>query len=278
MTRPRYQDIETVLPQLPKAMRRVALYALSNPVEVISRTASQLAVLLDTSDATVIRTAQALGFSGLADFKRAIAENLGGATPSKGFDRVLSDARADMRRAIDHALAFQAEAIHGLGDQNESLEAVVNVLHGRRRIALFGQGPTGHIVAYVAHLLRRHGREVLVLQASGRALADDVLQLRDGDGLLLLSYGQPSMEVRAVVAEGGRLGLPMVLLTSDGRNEMARKCDAVVTLPRGEVGGMAMHGATMVWLETLIVALAVASKDETRSALARLERIRQDMA
>lgn len=275
-----YDDIKRKLPDLPKAMRRVALYVVSNPLDIVAKSAHDLAVILETSDATVVRTAQALGFDGLAELKQLLAESLSASTPSKAFSKVVGETQADMLKAIARSLDTQVKAIRDLRDSEAvgTIAAVAQLLGGRHRIVLFGQGQTAHIVSYVGHLLRRHGREVLLLQASGKALADELLQLGPEDGMLLLSYDRVYAEVRAATNEALRLGIPVVLVTGDARNELAQKCDQVIALPRGEAGGMATHGPTLVWLETLIVALAVASKQETSRALTRLEQIRGDLS
>jgi DNA-binding MurR/RpiR family transcriptional regulator len=228
----------------------------------------------------VVRTAQALGFDGLAELKQLLAESLSASTPSKGFSKVVGETQADTRKAIERSLTMQAKAVADLreSEAGSAIAEVAQLLGSRRRIVLFGQGQTAHVVAYAGHLLRRHGRDVLLLCASGKALADELLQLAPDDGLLLLSYDRVYAEVRAATNEALRLGIPTVLVTGDARYELAQKCDRVVVLPRGETGGMATHGTTLVWLETLVVALAVSSKKETSTALARLEHIRDDLA
>lgn len=274
-----YDDIKRRLPDLPKAMRRVALYFVSNPLDVVAKSAHDLALILETSDATVVRTAQALGFGGLAELKQLLAESLSASTPSKAFSKVVGETQADMRKAIERSLDMQAKALFDLrdGEAGRNIAPVAQILGARRRIVLFGQGQTAHIISYIGHLMRRHGREVLLLRASGKALADELLQLDSEDGLLVLSYDRVYAEVRATANEALRLGIPIVLVTGDARNELAQKCDQLVVLPRGETGGMATHGTTLAWLETLVVALAVASKKDTSEALARLERIRGDL-
>jgi DNA-binding MurR/RpiR family transcriptional regulator len=274
-----YDDIKRKLPDLPKAMRRVALYVVSNPLDVVAKSAHDLAVILETSDATVVRTAQALGFDGLAELKQLLAESLSASTPSKAFSKVVGETQADMRKAIARSLDTQAKAITDLrdGEAAGSIAAVAQLLGGRHRIVLFGQGQTAHIVSYVGHLLRRHGREVLLLRASGKALADELLELRPDDSLLLLSYDRIYSEARAATNEALRLGIPIVLITGNARSELAQKCDQVIILPRGETGGMATYGVTLVWLEALIVALAVTSKQKTSKTLVRLEQIRGDL-
>ncbi len=274
-----YDDIKRQLPSLSKAMRRVASYFVGNPLDVVAKSANDLAVTLDTSDATVVRTAQALGFEGLAELKQALAESLSAATPSKAFSKAVGEEQADTRKAIERSLDVQTKAIVELrqSEAGRDISNVAQLLGECRRIVLFGQGQTGHIVAYMGHLLRRHGRDVLVLRASGKALADELLQLHSDDGLLVLSYDRAYAEVRAAINEALRHSIPIALITGDVRNEIAQKCDQVIVLPRGEVGAMTSHSATLVWLEALIVALAVASKKETSGALARLEQIRADL-
>ncbi|MBN9333202.1 SIS domain-containing protein, partial [Devosia sp.] len=234
---------------------------------------------LETSDATVVRTAQALGFDGLAELKQLLAETLSGATPSKAFNKVVGEAKADTRKAIERSLDMPARAVADLRQSAaaDDIAAAAHLLGERRRIVLFGQGQTAHIIAYMGHLLRRHGRDVLLLRASGTALADELLQLRPDDGLLLLSYDRIYSEARAATNEALRLAIPIVLITGNARSELAQKCDQMIVLPRGEIGGMATYGATLVWLEALIVALAVASKQETSKTLLRLEQIRRDL-
>jgi len=275
-----YDDIKRKLPDLPKAMRRVAHYFVSNPLDVVAKSASDLGLELDTSDATVIRTAQALGYSGLGELKQLLAETLSASTPSKGFHKVVGEAQADIDKAIARSLDLQAKAIAGLRDTDaiETISTVAQRLDASHRIVLFGQGQTQHIIGYAAHLLRRHGRDALLLRASGKALADELLQLRRDDALLLFSYDRVYAEVRATTNEALRLGIPIILVTGSARNELAPKCDQVVVLPRGEVGGMATHGATLVWLEALITALAVSSRKQTADTLLRLEQIRRDLS
>lgn len=59
---------------LPRAQRVVAEYMLNNRSESLFMTSQQLGAKSGTSEATVIRLAAALGFSGFPDFKEALQE------------------------------------------------------------------------------------------------------------------------------------------------------------------------------------------------------------
>ncbi len=58
------------------AGQRVAEFIAQKPAAVLAGSALELAANTGTSDATVIRTIQTLGYAGLADLKRALAAAL----------------------------------------------------------------------------------------------------------------------------------------------------------------------------------------------------------
>ncbi|SEP64439.1 transcriptional regulator, RpiR family [Devosia sp. YR412] len=268
--------MQSSMASLPATMRRVALYFDQNRAEVMSRSASELARTINTSDASVIRTAKALGYAGLPELKRSLADQMAEVTPAEAFDRTMKSANADARRAAAQTLLLQHSQVAELqGEaQLESLMSAAGILHGARRIGLFGIGPTAHLTGYMAHLLLRHGREVWQLDATGRGLADGLLGLRQGDAMLAFSYGRPYAEIELVVAEAAGLGIPVLLVTDNATGKLARQVDAVIAVPRGEARGMALHGSTMVWLETLVVALSLLGGSRTTTSLKRLSRLR----
>ncbi len=99
--------------------------------------------------------------------------------------------------------------------------AAAEVLHKMQRINLFGIGPTAALARYAAPLLARTGRRARVLDATGLALADQMLDLRVGDGLLMMAYTQPYRAVTALVREAKRLSLPAVLIADSANHRLA---------------------------------------------------------
>lgn len=68
--------------QLTPGLRAVASYINEHREVVLEQTAMEIAATLNTSDATVIRAIQALGFAGLRDLKRTLEQWLGPALSS----------------------------------------------------------------------------------------------------------------------------------------------------------------------------------------------------
>lgn len=140
---------------------------------------------------------------------------------------------------------------------------------------MFGIGPSSALATYVSILLGRSGRRSRTINATGSMLADQLLDLRAGDALLVLAYGRLYREVKAVFAEARARALPTVLITEADDTPLARLADVCVAIPRGRPGQVALHGATLVGLEALILSLAAANPDAALASLDNLNRLRR---
>jgi DNA-binding MurR/RpiR family transcriptional regulator len=258
------------------AGQRVARYIAQNPAAALASPASALAAQSETSDATVIRTVQALGYAGLAELKRDLAASLDrgerAATPADNMRLTLAELQDASLQAIDTVLDAHDAALATLrsGSFRDQFGRALRILHAAERIAMFGIGPSAALARYAALLLGRAGRSVRCLDASGIMLADQMLDLRAGDVVLALAYGRPYREALGLRAHARHLTIPFVLVTEKMGGPLAMGADAVLVVPRGRTGHVALHAGTMLALE--IIVLALAASDRNR-ALERLERL-----
>ena len=273
---------EAAAASLSPAARRVARFIVENRALALASSAMDLATRTGTSDATVVRAVQALGFDGLPELRRILAASLGAPddTPADAMRSTLAKAGAEPGRAVDLVIEAQREALEALAvpEARATLRAAVAALHPAQRILVFGIGPSASLARYVAVLLGRSGRIARALDATGIALADQLLDLRQGDALLVLAYGRSYREVVAVFAEARRIGLPIVLVTDSLDRSLARHADVVVPARRGHARKVALHGATLVALEAIALGLAAARGDRALAMLERLNDLRAAIA
>jgi DNA-binding MurR/RpiR family transcriptional regulator len=263
--------------QLGAAGLRVAKFIDENRQIVLASSAASLGARIGTSDATVLRTVQTLGFASLAELKSAILNSGSVSTPADDMRRTLVDLEAATGQALDGILQAHADGLDVLrsGKCRAQMAAAVRVLDGASRVAVFGIGPSSALAAYVSTLLARNGRRSRTIGATGSMLADQLLDLAKGDVLLILAYGRLYREVRAVFAEAKALGLPSVLVTEADDTPLAKLADVCVAIPRGRPGQVALHGATLVGLEGLVLSLAAARPDAALASLDNLNRLRR---
>lgn len=262
---------------LSPAERRVAQFIDRNRVAVLASSAVELAAKARTSDATVVRAVQALGFAGLGDLKRALLTTIENtSTPADDMRRTLDDVGEDTSRAIDLVLGAHAEAFDALRSPlaRAKIAEAVGVLHPSERIFVFGIGPSAALATYIARLLARSGRRSGILNVTGGMLADQMLDLRKDDALIVLAYGRAYREVMAVFDEAKRLGLPTVLVTDSLDPKLIRPANVVLPARRGRAERVALHGATLVCLEAVVLGLAATHRAGAMEALEQLNRLR----
>src|ERR1700678_4441802 len=97
--------------ELGAAGRRVAKFIDENRQIVLASSAAALGARIGTSDATVLRTVQTLGFASLADLKSAILKSGSISTPADDMRRTLVDLKKVTGHAIDGILQAHAEGL-----------------------------------------------------------------------------------------------------------------------------------------------------------------------
>jgi DNA-binding MurR/RpiR family transcriptional regulator len=263
---------------LSPAAHRVAKFIDQNRARAIASSAAELAASVGTSDATVVRAVQALGFEGLSEMRRTLAVSLEqGSSPADDMRRTLADVGEGADQAINLVLDTHRDAIDALRSPatRGRISEAVSALHQAERIIIFGIGPSAPLARYVTILLTRNGRRARALDATGISLADQLLDLRERDGLLILAYGRSYREVVATFSEARKLRLRTVLVTDTLEQKLARLADVVIPAKRGRAERVALHGTTLVVLEALVLGLAASDRGRALTTLERLNDLRE---
>lgn len=257
---------------------RVAKFIDQNRAAALGSSAAELAASIGTSDATVVRAVQALGFEGLSELRQSLAADFEQrSTPADDMRRTLADVGQSAERAVELVLETHRKAIDALQSRETRAKIIgaVATLHRAERIIVFGIGPSAPLARYVTILLARNGRRARALDATGISLADQLLDLREHDALIILAYGRSYREVVATFAEARRLRLPTVLVTDTLEQKLSRHADVVIPAKRGNANRVALHGATLVVLESLVLGLAASDRNSALATLDRLNDLRE---
>jgi DNA-binding MurR/RpiR family transcriptional regulator len=266
---------------LSPAERRVARYFLENREEVLVASAAALAAKAETSDATVVRTAKALGFSGLDELRRALADEIRTAlSPADRLTRTLGEVGDSLSAAFTLTLDIHLQALEGLRRSitDEMFERAIDGIISARRIAAFGLGPSSAIAGYLSTQLNRFGFEVLTLSSTGLLFADDLQRLREGDLVIMLAYGRVYAELAALLDEIDRRKLRSFLVTDTLAATLRRRVELVLPVARGRADMLSMHTATLGFLEAVLVGIATRRPDKTLAALRELNAAREKLA
>jgi len=260
--------------QLSPRLLAVANYINDNREAVLERTAMEIAAAAGTSDATVVRAVQALGFSGLRELKQTVERWFGPTvTFSEKMRSTVSALATDVNASMDFVLEGHRRACDALSTRrNRSAVAQAVALLGEAgQVGLFGIGASGILAEYSARLFSRIGLPAYVMNRTGFSLAEQLLRMQRGDVLIVMGQKSPHREGLTTLREAKRLGIPAILLTQAVDSRFSQEAQVVIEVPRGGGDGrMPLHGAVLVCLEMIVLSVAAAAPQKTLKSMKRV--------
>jgi len=264
---------------LTPAEARVASFFLDERARLGLFSAAEVAELLHVSDATVIRTAQSLGFAGFADLKRTVRSS--GAP--------VDDIRLRLAATLTDSSGAGTELESALGDHMRALELLTDIQFGKtfgeavavlddaERVVIAGIGPSAAIAAYGELLFSRVGRRTMLFTAAGPSAADDLIRLAPGDAVVMLAYGRIHRHVEVLFDRCQELAVSVVLCTDVvvPNSESLRR--VILRSGRGNPSHAASHASTTLVLEALSVALAARRSELAGTTLDQLNQFRRSI-
>lgn len=150
--------IRAGLPDLNPSERRVAEVFVDRPEWTIEASAQEIADAAGTSRATVVRTAQRLGFTGYPQLRVLLARDLGlaGERRAPGPEHAPDDAAGVFRAFLHDVAVTTTDALTLLSA--DDVRRVVDLLAGARRVLVVGNGLSGPVAVEMAMRLNAIGR------------------------------------------------------------------------------------------------------------------------
>lgn len=263
--------IHGLLPALSPAQVRVATEVLRDPVAVSSSTIGELAARCGTSLPSVTRFCLALGLSGYAELRLALAAESG--RSSSSWEQGTGAAEVGPDDGLDHVLRtlLQADA-RALEDTVAELDVdalgkAVHAISDARRIDLYAVGGSACVAEDLRLRLHRIGRGANSWSDVHNALTSAAL-LGAGDVAVGISHSGETLEVLEPLRRAGRQGALTVAITNYPRSPLSRAADLVlVTAASRDVtfrtGGLSGRHAQLLVLDALFI--GVAQRDYTLS-------------
>jgi DNA-binding MurR/RpiR family transcriptional regulator len=256
--------ISARLAQMTRAERRVAEYFRNHPQEVVFSTAEQIGAASQTSDATVVRTAKSLGYSGLIELKYSLGQQVINA-PSLRLPERLEHVGSESATLVEQVLIEATERltetwrILPLADFDRAVELIA----GAGTVLAFGMGPSEFVAGYLELRLRRIGRLARSTGRTGFRLADDLLDLRAGDLVVLYVPGRLLRDVDVILDHTAKVGAHSILVTDSLGSILRDRVDVVLPSVHSPSGFSGEGLASQVLTDALMV--AVAAKDLGRA-------------
>jgi len=269
--------IQTELPRLPEALRKVGELILADPAEAARSTIVTLAERSGTSPATVTRFCRAFGFAGYSELRVALATETGRAAQAGWGLGVIGqeigpgdplDAVVETMAVADARLIQETAAQLDLGVVAKVADAIV----GAGQVVMFGMSTSGEVAGMLSGRLRRIRIPCWSYCDPHQGLAHAAL-LGEGDVAIGVSHQGRTREVLEAMAEADGRGATTVAVTSFARSPLAELADLVLTTASRETtfrpSGLAAIHSQLFVLDVVYVAVAQRTYERANEAFDR---------
>lgn len=267
--------LRQALPGLSPAEARVATKIIDDPSIVVDLTITELAHFCDTSQATVARFAQSLGYSGYREFRLEVAA----ATSHDQAVRErfqLGDSEinpADSAQEVVAKIAYQETLAIEQTAQNldlRTLDRVVDAIASAGHVDVYGFGSSGLTAQDLQQKLYRIGIPAFCSVDSHLALASAALR-HPHDVAIGFSHSGLTAETNQALEVARNVGATTVGITNFPDSRIAERCDFMLTTQAREnryrSGAMSSRIAQLALIDFLFVRVAQRMYDQTSESL-----------
>lgn len=262
--------------ELTKSERQIADYLRKNQEESAFLSVSELAQRLDLSEATLVRFARSLGFDSYPAMREVLQENFRRRVTHSARLRSrldeLREAGDIFERIVASDIDYMTQSLESVDRQ--ALHQAIDLIQHRKRIFIFGLGPSTSLVELMKIRLERFGWQVVALTTAGRELLEPLLSMTGDDLLFAICFFDVSPALRLVLDYAREADCPAIMLTDTLGSIIGDQADVVLSARRGPVSGFHSLVVPMTIINALL--LAVASEESgVMESLDKLDQLRE---
>ncbi len=246
---------------------RLARQLAGNRESFAFSTASEIARLCEVSEATVVRFAQELGFSGYPALQKEVRRIL--RADLKGTDRLRLAEHSAAPSPLDPVITKERENIAALaeGFDAAALTAAAKALRGARRVLVVGDRATASLAFHLWFALDKLG--LPVTQARGTEALDALGRMGAPDVVVVIGFPRYLRSLVALLGFAGTRGVKRIVVTDSPFS--ALRGEIALHAPAESASFVAFHAAPLILLNALVQQVVAADRAAARRALAEFE-------
>lgn len=255
--------------KLSPATKAVLKAIADDPERASYCSAAQLALVVDVNVATVVRAAQAIGFSGWSELSTEVRNRyLSSLEAHQHFER---NSRSPTGSALS-SLTKDLELMRLLSETltEELVDRVVSIIAGSRSTHILATGAYAAPGNLLAHNAQGLGFHVTLGTGSITSMINEVRLLQPGDTLLTFSIWKTSASIGQLCEIAKERGITLIVI-ADQHSHLAELADELILVPSEGVGPMASVTCAVSVVQCIISGLAGIDRGRTAAMLEELQ-------
>jgi len=264
-----YEELRAVLSsgtaRLPKKLRQVAIHLWQHPTAVALGTVTSVADEAGVQPSTLVRFAQAFGYSGFSDlqevFKAYLAEG-GRRARQEAHSHWDGDSRGEAARLVDGFVGSSAASLAHVRDRLDlaQFEIMSQALAAADLIYIVGAKRAFSLASYVSLAFANLGVRNLALDNVGSTAFELLRCATASDAVLAISFTPYNSITPELAASAAQRGVPILSLTDSAFSPLVPVSKAYIEVVEERFSGFKSLSAT------LAVAMALVLRVEQRRA------------
>ncbi len=269
--------IQGTYSSLRTAEQRVADFILKHAEELIYLTVTELAERTQTSESTVVRLCQKIGYKGYQEFKIMLARDLVGPTETVYEQIDSSDSLESLKTKVFQANAQALkDTIEVLSD--EELGRAVDAIANARRLEIYGIGGSAPLALDAYHKFMKLGICAVWLNDSDLMAMSSSL-LAAGDVALGISHTGASRDVCDAMENAQNAGATTICITHRATSPITKVSNVkLFTAAKETAFGSDATSSRIAQLSIIDVLYAGIANADYDHALARIQKTREASA
>ena len=264
---------------LSKRLKQVARYILDNINSVAFDTVASIAQQADVPPSTLIRFANAFGFSGFNEMKQMFKQHLMEETANyteraRLFRQTTTDDATPPETPTEILNMFtmvNTQALQQLAMQTsgDDLQRAVALLAEAENIYVIGLRRSFSVASYLTYALRHLDRKAFLIDGLGGMFTEQLSLVGPKDVVVAVSFSPYAREVVELVELGAQRKARQIAITDSQVSPLAAFSDVCFVVREAQVDGFRSQVASLCLAQTLAVSLALnSSKDAETKQLA----------
>lgn len=265
-------DIKIKYEDFGKAEKHIADWLMKNPGEILPLSIVELAEKCGCSEATIVRFAKKLGFSGYQGLKISLAQESHEGTISSKITR--EDSPAEIYQKVCNDIYCALEKTKQSLNHEAFLSAAQSIKNANK-VLVFGLGNSASIALDASHKFMRAGINS-VSYSDNHMQVIAASQLTEKDVVIGISHSGSSKDIVEALAIAKEHGAVTIAITNEGKSPILKAADVVLATAAEETKhnllALSSRIAQLSIIDTLYFYIAYQKSEKAMEAIKQTER------
>ncbi|MBS4539945.1 MurR/RpiR family transcriptional regulator [Clostridium sp. D2Q-11] len=258
---------------LSKGQRLIAEYIISNYDKAAFMTASKLGEMVGVSESTVVRFANALGFSGYPELQKSLQELIKNklTTVQRLGMEDFSDKENFIKKVVRADINNMRTTLDNL--DNDTFYNVIDEISNAKRVYVLGLRSSTALAGYLGFYLSLILDNVKVVSFGMSDIFEQLLRVTKDDVVIGISYPRYSKKTLDALQYVKKQGCTIIGISDGNLSPISKISDYTLEAKSNMVSFVDSLVAPMSLINALIIALGIKNKNEVSTYFSKLESI-----